>query len=241
MWPSSLAWRWWSSSLGCQFTDCPKHLHEHAWEQVRLWWIIVVRNHVFRRQRVENVLSNDGAEMGRHVIVWWHFQLLWKRVFVCGYSWDIFAAMSYTVLQGELLLQTFLAAFPVSPCQNAGEGAGNPHSCPFLSAMMTTFSRRAAVFMSFCCNTPSTPTSHGTGWLNIVAEQKCPGTALTTLILLLFKRGIVASARCHIIWRISPMWTMNSLRRSPKNNLILNEGFSPPASSSSSQKLLKML
>lgn len=62
MLPFSLGWRWWSSSFGCQCPDCPK---TSPWTSmtarcVGLFWIIVVRSHVFRRP-VDSVLSHDAA------------------------------------------------------------------------------------------------------------------------------------------------------------------------------------
>ena len=62
-----LGWCWWRSSLGQKCSDCPKYLHEHEWEQgVSLFCVILVHYHVFRRRRVENALSDEAVEMGRH-------------------------------------------------------------------------------------------------------------------------------------------------------------------------------
>lgn len=74
-----------------------------------LFCVIIMQHHVFRRWSVDNVLYDDAAEMGRHMMVWWGFQLL------C-----LWMEFRHLVQCCQWRLQTFLAAFSVGSCQRAG-------------------------------------------------------------------------------------------------------------------------
>ena len=98
---------------------------------------------------MENVLSDDAAEIGRHRHSLMRFSASLKTALVCGWSLDIFAAMSCTVLPGESpktspIPFSCVSSLSLSKCKGRyRESTFTVCSC--LAALITTVSLRAVV------------------------------------------------------------------------------------------------
>ena len=100
---------------------------------------------------MENVLSDDVAEMGRHRHSLMRFSASLKTALICGWTLDIFAAMSCMVLLGgspktSPIIFSCVSTQSLSKCKGrCRESTFTVCSC--LAALITTVSLRAAVFM----------------------------------------------------------------------------------------------